>query len=74
MVAVFWLLNRYRKPHDRGTEDDGQTHLKQATKLECQYRTKEALSAYADIARRYAHTPGGRDAQISFKSLLKKTQ
>jgi hypothetical protein len=45
--------------------------LKYATKLECQHRIDEALAAYADIARRYAHTAAGRDAQIGYDTLKK---
>ena len=67
-----WRLRQRRQPRDSGTEDDGQALLSRAVKLECRYRTKEALTAYADIARRYAHTSAGRDARISMEQLQKK--
>ena len=68
-----WRLRQKQQPRDTGTEDDGQALLSRAMKLECQYRTKEALAAYSDISRRYAHTSAGRDARISMEQLQKKT-
>ncbi len=75
LIAVCgWLFSRYRQPRDRGTEDDGRALLRQAIRLESQYKIQEALAAYADIAQRYAHTAAGHDAQICHDSLLKKLQ
>jgi hypothetical protein len=58
--------------HDTGTEDGGYELLERATRLERDGRIHEALSAYEDIARKYAHTTAGHDAEKSAESLRTK--
>ena len=63
---------RHTKPRDRGAEEDVQVLFSRAIKLESHYRIKDALAAYSYIAKRYAHTTAGSDAQKAIEQLQKK--
>lgn len=72
MVILTTLFYRFRIAPDRGTQDDGYELLERATRLERKGCVQEALTAYEDIARRYARTSAGIDAQKSLESLISK--
>jgi hypothetical protein len=62
----------FRPPNDSGSVDDGYELLSHATKLEREGRAQAAIKAYEDIARAYANTSAGLDAQTSLDALRAK--
>lgn len=72
IVILTTLFYRFRIASDKGTQDDGYELLERATRLERKGCIQEALTSYEDIARRYAHTSAGIDAQASLESLRSK--
>lgn len=61
------------EPPDDGTEESGYGLLNKGTRLERRGRVPEALAVYQQVARRYAHTDAGQDAEKSIRKLQELT-
>jgi hypothetical protein len=67
-----WLFSRERNPLRQPGVKDGMKMYRYATRLEREFKWKEALEAYDLIVRQCPGEPIARDAQLSAEQIRKR--
>ena len=74
ILILFYGLFRSFRPKEQKDLEGAAKLYEKATKLERRGQIKEALTAYDDIATRFADTETGDDAKISAENLRKRNE